>query len=401
MSEIRLVGTAHVSAESVDEVRREIDEFAPDIVAVELDQNRYHALKYGAEEPEIADILKSGNLMMFLLQWGLAYVQKQIGMDVGVEPGAEMKAACEAAEERGIRIGLVDRDIRITLNRFLANMTIREKLRMAWALLLSVFHFGGGEGEELDIEALKQQDVIDMAMDEFRKFSPNGAKALIDERDAYLAHQLIGLSRAYERVLAVVGAGHIAGIRRYLADPASLPPLEELTQTVKPFPWMRLIEVGVGAVFVAILVLIAFSGVGAGVLLWALVYWVLLHGLLTAIFTLAAGGHPLSALTGFAVSWLTAIHPLLAAGWFSAIVEAKIRKPRKGDVKRLLEAASFAEMRQNPLFKVVFVAALANVGSTLGTVAYFVFLFPALGVDPAVMLGQGASNIWHLIVGGA
>lgn len=398
MSEIRLVGTAHVSAESVDEVRREIDEFAPDIVAVELDQNRYHALKYGAEEPEIADILKSGNLSMFLLQWGLVYVQKKIGMDVGVEPGAEMKAACEAAEERGIRVGLVDRDIRITLNRFLSLMTLREKLRMGWALVASVLHFGGG-GEELDIEALKQQDVIDMALDEFRRFSPNGARALIDERDAYLAHQLVGLSRTYERVLAVVGAGHIAGIRRYLADPASLPPLEELTRTVKPFPWMRVIEVVVGAVFVGILVLIAFSGVGAGVLLWALLYWVLLHGVLTAVFTLLAGGHPLSALTGFAVSWLTAIHPLLAAGWFSAIVEAKIRKPRKGDVKRLLEAANFAEMRQNPLFRVVFVAALANVGSTLGTVAYFALLFPALGIDPSVLLGQGASNIWHLIVG--
>lgn len=398
MSEIRLVGTAHVSAESVDEVRREIDEFAPDIVAVELDQNRYHALKYGAEEPEIADILKSGNLSMFLLQWGLAYVQKKIGMDVGVEPGAEMKAACEAAEERGIRVGLVDRDIRITLNRFLSLMTLREKLRMGWALVASVIHVGGG-GEELDIEALKQQDVIDMALDEFRKFSPNGARALIDERDAYLVHQLVGLSHAYERVLAVVGAGHIAGIRRYLADPASLPPLEELTRTVKPFPWMRVIEVVVGAVFVGILVLIAFSGVGAGVLLWALLYWVLLHGVLTAVFTLLAGGHPLSALTGFAVSWLTAIHPLLAAGWFSAIVEAKIRKPRKGDVKRLLEAANFAEMRQNPLFRVVFVAALANVGSTLGTVAYFALLFPALGIDPSVLLGQGASNIWHLIVG--
>lgn len=398
MSEVRLVGTAHVSAESVDEVRREIDEFVPDIVAIELDPGRYHVLKYGAEEPEIADILKSGNLSQFLLQWGLAYVQKKIGMDVGVEPGAEMKVAYEAAEERGIRVGLIDRDIRITLQRFLGLMTLREKLRMAWALLASVLHFGTG-GEELDIESLKQQDVIDAALEEFRKFSPNGARALIDERDAYLAHQLLGLSHAYERVLAVVGAGHIAGIRRYMADPASLPPLGELTETAKPFPWLKVVEIAVGAVFIGILALIAFSGVGVGVLAWALVYWVLLHGVLTAVFTLLAGGHPLSALTGFAVSWLTAIHPLLAAGWFSAIVEAKIRKPRKGDVKRLLEADSFAEMRENPLFKVVFVAALANVGSTLGTVAYFMLLFPALGVDPSVLLGQGAENIWRLIIG--
>jgi len=399
VSEIRIVGTAHVSSESVDEVRREIDSFAPEIVAVELDENRYHTLKYGAVEPEIADIIRGGNLSLFLVQWGLAYVQKQIGMDVGVEPGAEMKAAYEAAEERGIRVGLIDRDIRITLQRFLGLMTLREKLRMGWALLASVVHLGGGE-EEIDVEALKRQDVIDMALEEFRKFSPNGARALIDERDAYLAARVLGLARTYERVLVVVGAGHVAGIRRYLADPSTLPPLQELTATVKPFPWFKVLEVLVAALFVGILVLIAFSGLGVGVLAWALVYWVLLHGVLTAVFTLLAGGHPYSALAGFAVSWLTAIHPLLAAGWFSAIVEANIRKPRKGDVKRLLEADSFAEMRANPLFRVVFVAALANVGSTLGTVLYFLLLFPALGVDPTVLLGQGWENLVRFLVGG-
>ena len=399
MSEIRLVGTAHVSSESVDEVQREIESFLPDIVAVELDPPRYHTLKYGAEEPEIADILKSGNLAQLLVQWALGYVQRRIGMDVGVEPGAEMKAACEAAEERGIRLALVDRDIRITLQRFWTSMSFFEKVRMGGALALSVFQLGGGGGEEIDIESLKQQDVITAALEEFRRFSPNGARALIDERDAYLAHQLLALARSHERVLAVIGAGHVAGIRRYLADPSSLPPIEDLTRTVQPFPWLRVIEVGVAVLFIGILILIAFSGVGVGVLAWALLYWVLLHGVLTAVFTLVAGGHPLSALTGFAVSWLTAIHPLIAAGWFSAIVEAKIRKPRKGDVKRLLEAADFSELRQNPLFRVVFVAALANVGSTLGTVAYFVLLFPALGVDPSILLQQGAENIWKLISG--
>ena len=320
-------------------------------------------------------------------------------MDVGVEPGAEMKAACEAAEERGIRIGLIDRDIRITLQRFWSSMSFVEKLRMGGALALSVFQLGGGGGEEIDIESLKQQDVITAALEEFRRFSPNGARALIDERDAYLAHQILGLARTHERVLAVIGAGHVAGIRRYIAEPSTLPPMEDPVRTVQPFPWLRVIEVGVAALFIGLLVLIAFSGVGVGVLAWALLYWVLLHGVLTAVFTLIAGGHPLSALTGFAVSWLTAIHPLIAAGWFSAIVEAKIRKPRKGDVKRLLEAADFSELRQNPLFRVVFVAALANVGSTLGTVAYFALLFPALGIDPTLLVSQGAENIWRLVIG--
>ncbi|KAF5051959.1 TraB family protein [anaerobic digester metagenome] len=399
MSEIRLVGTAHVSSESVEEVKQEIESFVPDIVAVELDPPRYHTLKYGAEEPEIGEILKNGQFTQLLIQWALGYVQRRIGMDVGVEPGAEMKAACEAAEERGIRIGLIDRDIRITLQRFWSSMSFVEKLRMGGALALSVFQLGGGGGEEIDIESLKQQDVITAALEEFRRFSPNGARALIDERDAYLAHQILGLARTHERVLAVIGAGHVAGIRRYIAEPSTLPPMEDLVRTVQPFPWLRVIEVGVAALFIGLLVLIAFSGVGVGVLAWALLYWVLLHGVLTAVFTLIAGGHPLSALTGFAVSWLTAIHPLIAAGWFSAIVEAKIRKPRKGDVKRLLEAADFSELRQNPLFRVVFVAALANVGSTLGTVAYFALLFPALGIDPTLLVSQGAENIWRLVIG--
>lgn len=399
MSEIRLVGTAHVSSESVEEVKQEIESFVPDIVAVELDPPRYHTLKYGAEEPEIGEILKNGQFTQLLIQWALGYVQRRIGMDVGVEPGAEMKAACEAAEERGIRIGLIDRDIRITLQRFWSSMSFVEKLRMGGALALSVFQLGGGGGEEIDIESLKQQDVITAALEEFRRFSPNGARALIDERDAYLAHQILGLARTHERVLAVIGAGHVAGIRRYIAEPSTLPPMEDLVRTVQPFPWLRVIEVGVAALFIGLLVLIAFSGVGVGVLAWALLYWVLLHGVLTAVFTLIAGGHPLSALTGFAVSWLTAIHPLIAAGWFSAIVEAKIRKPRKGDVKRLLDAADFSELRQNPLFRVVFVAALANVGSTLGTVAYFALLFPALGIDPTLLVSQGAENIWRLVIG--
>lgn len=399
MSEFRLVGTAHVSSESVDEVQREIEAFVPDVVAVELDPPRYHTLKYGAEEPEIGEILKNGQFTQLLIQWALGYVQRKIGMDVGVEPGAEMKAACEAAEERGIRIALIDRDIRITLQRFWSSMSLLEKLRMGGALALSVFQLGSGKGEEIDIESLKQQDVITTALAEFRRFSPNGARALIDERDAYLAHQLLGLTRTHERVLAVIGAGHVAGIRGYMDDPSTLPPMNDLVRTVTPFPWLRIIEVAVAALFIGILVLIAFSGVGVGVLGWALLYWVLLHGVLTAVFTLIAGGHPLSALTGFAVSWLTAIHPLIAAGWFSAIVEAKIRRPRKGDVKRLLEAADFTELRQNPLFRVVFVAALANVGSTLGTVAYFALLFPALGIDPSVLLQQGAANIWAMVTG--
>jgi len=316
-------------------------------------------------------------------------------MDVGVEPGAEMKAAIAKAEAGHKRIALIDRDIRITLARFWKTMSLWEKCRMFYALSASVV---GVEGEEIDIESLKRDDVIALAMEEFREFSPNGARALIDERDAFLAHQLLMLNAGEGRVLAVIGAGHVKGVRGYLEKPESLPPIADLVKDVKSPPWGMIFGVAVTAFFALMIAAIAFSGVGWDVLLWALIYWVLIHGVLTAVFTLIAGGHPFSALTGFAVSWFTALNPLIAAGWFSAIVEAKIRKPSSADFRRIFEAETFSGMREIPLFKVVLVAALANVGSTLGTLLYFIVIFPWLGIDPTIVIGQGFSNMYQAIL---
>lgn len=392
MAELRIIGTAHVSQESVNEVEAAIAEFNPDIVAVELDPGRYASLKRKMAEPTVSEVLESGNFTQLLIQWTLSYLQRKIGMDVGVEPGAEMKAAIAKAEERRLRIALIDRDIRITLSRFWKTMSLWEKLKMFYALSASLV---GVEGEEIDIESLKRDDVIALAMEEFRKFSPNGARALIDERDAYIAHQLVALNMGEGKVLAVIGAGHVKGVRNYMENPRTLPPLADLTKDVKSPPWGMIFGIAVTLIFALMIVAIAFSGIGWDVLLWALIYWVLIHGVLTAVFTLIAGGHPLSALTGFAVSWFTALNPLIAAGWFSAIVEAKIRKPSSADFRKIFEAETFTDMWKIPLFKVVLVAALANVGSTLGTILYFIVIFPWLGIDPTVVIAQGFANMWQ------
>jgi pheromone shutdown-related protein TraB len=396
MAEIRIIGTAHVSKESVREVKEAIEEFSPDVVAVELDASRYAALKKQAQEASVESVLEAKTFTQLLVQWILAYLQRRIGLDVGVEPGAEMKAAVEEAEARGIRVGLIDRDIRITLRRFWNSLSFLEKIRMFYALAVSVVSI---DDQEIDVEELKQQDVIALAMEEFRKFSPNGARALIDERDAYLAHQIKSLSLSHDRVLVIIGAGHREGVNRYLAAPSTLPPIESLTTEVKSRPWGLIFGAIVTFLFIFLLVAIAFSGVGIDVLITALLYWVLIHGVLTAVFTLLARGHPLSALTGFAVSWFTALNPLIAAGWFSAIVEAKIRKPGPGDFARISRAETLSEMMEIPLFRVVVVAAMANVGSTLGTILYFIFIFPILGIDPGVLITQGLSNMWAALQG--
>ena len=397
MAEIRIVGTAHVSQQSVDEVRGAIDEYKPDIVAIELDPSRYAALKKQGRDPSVNDVLEVKNFNTLLVQWLMAYLQRKIGFDVGVEPGAEMKAAIEEAEKRGIPISLVDRDIRLTLLRFWNAMGFLEKLKMIWALVISIAEVDNGQ--EIDIESLKQQDIIDMVMVEFRKFSPNGARALIDERDAYIAHQLVLLKvqRPEGRILAIVGAGHRQGIENYLANPASLPPFDSLTREPKSFPWAKIFGFTVTALFVFLLAAIAFSGVGWGVLLYAFLFWVVIHGVLAALGTLVAGGHPYSALTSFAVAWMTSLNPMLHSGWIAAFVEAKVRKPPMSDFRKIYDAQSLTEMASIPLFKVVLVAALTNLGSLLGTVLYFIFVFPVLGIDPGVVISTGIQNMWTWI----
>ncbi|MCM2467036.1 TraB/GumN family protein [Methanoculleus oceani] len=396
MTEIRLVGTAHVSQKSVEDVRSAIEEFQPDIVGVELDRGRFIALTEEAAEPSVTEILKSGNFGQLLVQWVLTYIQQRIGAETGVKPGDEMLVAIEEAQAHQKPLAFIDRDIRITLARFWGMMGIWEKIKLIGALIYSLVSV---EGQEIDVDEFTNQDVVSAAMEEFRKFSPRGAQALIDERDAYLAHQILMLGSRYERVLAVVGAGHIQGVQRYLDAPETLPPLPALTAGVKGLPWAKILGTAVTALFLLLIVAIAFSGVGFDVLLTALLYWIVINGVLSAAFTLIAGGHPLSAVTAFAVSWLTSLNPLLAAGWFAAIVEAKIRKPAAGELRQIIEAETFSEMRKIPLFRVVLVAALANVGSTLGTVLYFLFIFPVLGIDPAVVIVDGFSNMLQMIQG--
>ncbi|MDD1657482.1 MAG: TraB/GumN family protein [Methanomicrobiales archaeon] len=394
MGELRIVGTAHVSQKSVEAVRAAMEEFRPDVVAVELDPARFAVLKQQEEPPAIADVLKSHQFTELLVQWTLAHLQRRIGIEVGVEPGAEMKAAIQEAEARHLPLALVDRDIRITLNRFWHSLTLLEKLKMGYALAVSLV---STETQEIDVEELTREDVISLALQEFRKFAPHGAQALIDERDAYLARQLLALTSRHERVLAIVGAGHVEGIRKLLSVPGTIPPLESLTGTKKGLPWGMITGVLVLGLFVLLVTAIAFSGVGFDLLVRAFLYWVVIHGVLAAGFALLAGGHPLSALTAFAVSWMTALHPLIAAGWFTVPVEAKIRKPTTADFRRIMESETFAEMREVPLFRVILVAALTNVGSMLGTFLYFIFIFPALGIDPGVLLSTGLGNAWEYL----
>ena len=418
MTEIHIVGTAHVSQKSVAEVRDTVDAVNPDVIAIELDKGRFATLKKQMQEeadaasgivreenskaPEVKSIL-SGNFMVMIVQWLLAYVQRKIGLNVGVEPGAEMKEAIRLAEERGIRLMLIDRDINITLARFWGNMRFVEKVKLIWVLLRSVSG-KDDETDELDavtVDSLTNQDMIDAALKEFHEFSPAGAHALIDERDAYLAHGVVSLEHSpFERAVVVCGAGHVPGITRYREHPETLPSMKELTTLPKKYPWGKIIG-GVFLVMFAVIILaIAFSG-ATDLLVWAIIFWVVLHGILAGAATLLARGHPLSAAVSAALAWMTSLNPFLACGWFAALVEAKMRPPTAKDFKKIGSAESISEMLSVPLFRILLVAAASNIGASVATVCFFLFFGPVLGVDLEMMtniLVTGFTNLWHFII---
>jgi len=400
---IILVGTGHILERSVREVEAVIDREEPDVVAVELCEDRYNALKGNVADFSIKEVIGGGNPFLILTHWPLAYVQRKMGAELGIEPGADMMAAIKKAEERGCEIALVDRPIQVTMQRFWKNMRFFEKLKMIFSIVFAITSIGSmgkgdtgkenkkltmggiGANKEIELDRITDDDVVTQLMEELREFSPGAATALLDERDAYIAGSLLELdqqtfkksltkngsqaSQEKRKIVAVVGAGHVAGIKNLLSHPELIPPKESLCSLPK-----RRVGINIKGVFaigfiVAILIILLsliYSGISLQDILRVSPYWIVINGVLSAAGVVIARGHPLSVLTAFCASPFTSLSPFLAAGWFAGLAEAHFRKPTVEDAKSMLDVNSVGELMRNKLFKIVLVAALANVGSALG-----------------------------------
>jgi pheromone shutdown-related protein TraB len=402
---ITLVGTAHVSEKSIKEVENAIEQYRPDVVAVELDERRYKALLEGEQhkkEIQIKELLKGNNAFIFLIQWLLAFVQRKVGAETGVKPGAEMMAAIEAARKRGLAVALIDRDIGITLSRFWGKMTLREKFRMFYSLIFASLGIGT---KDVDIEKMTEEDVVSDLLEELRKFTPSVAEVLVDERDAYLAHNLLNIGRT-KRVLGVVGAGHREGIYRFLEKPDTLPDMAKITEIPKKrsIGILKILSGIVVLSVVLVFLLLIFSGIPFEQLLLALLTLFLAQGLISAILVAIVGGHPKSILTAFLLAWYGFLNPMLAVGWLAGVVEAAERPPSMNDLNTLLGKEedgvmdTLKGMFNNKLFKVLLVAAMANIGSMIGTVigaAVLVYYFHL--TDPVGLLQSGIMNGYNAL----
>ncbi len=365
---ITLIGTAHISKESIDEVTAYIRTHELDCVAIELDAQRLASLndKERWRKMDIIKVLKNKQGFLLLANLVLAGFQRRMGANMGVNPGDEMKAAYETATERGIKTAMVDRPIQVTLRRAWARNSLWGKCKLLAALLTSAFEKETVDSEQ--IENLKNRSEMDSMMSELSEYMPKVKEVLIDERDRYLAAHI--WDAAGTRVVAVLGAGHLPGVERNLralaageasadtTDIASVPPK---TTGAKIAGWV------IPALIVALIAAGFYFG-GRQKAADMLGTWVLWNGALAAIGTLIAAGHPLTMLTAFVGAPITSLCPLVGVGMVTGIVQAVLKKPKVADMETLQDdVTSLRGFYRNRILRVLLVFMLSSIGSTAGT----------------------------------
>ena len=364
--DIILIATAHVSRESADLVRRTIETEKPDTVCVELCESRWQSIRQKTRwrDMDIVKVVKEKKAFLLLSNLILASFQRRIADKMDIQPGQEMITAIETADATGAQTWLADRDIRITLARTWRSMSLWGKAKLLFQLLLSL-----GEVDDLkaeDIEKMKQEDVLDALLNEIGASQPVIRSILIDERDRYLAQRI--KSAPGQKIVAVVGAGHVPGIRRYWERAFNLDELNKL-------PAKSMLAGSLKWIIPAIIILLFAWGfytggskAGSDMVLW----WVAANGILAGIGAIIAWGHPLTVISSVLSAPLTSLNPMIAAGWVSGLVEAFSRKPKVRDFETLQDdIRSVRGFWNNKVTRILLVVVFTNLGSSLGTFIAF------------------------------
>jgi pheromone shutdown-related protein TraB len=366
---ITLVGTAHVSKESVALVEEKILTGNFDCVAVELCPPRYENLVNQSwwKNLDIYEIFKKKKAALLLVNLALSAYQRRLGEKIGIEAGREMIRATELAAEQNIRLEVVDRDITTTLHRLVTEVSFWQKIKIFSGLVVGIF-----VGEEVDqeqIENLKKGDMLHSVIEEFGESLPQIKNVLIDERDEYMTGRLEMLATSEngpKNILALVGAGHLIGMESAFESPPDQKRLEELSR--KPSPSRTGYYVG-WAIGVFILGMFYVGYQQSPELGWNLVVtWVAINGGLSALGAALALAHPVSVMAAFLAAPITSLNPTIGAGMVVGLVESYLRKPKVSDFERLREdIASLPMWWKNGVVRVLLIFFFANVGSVIGT----------------------------------
>ena len=376
--QVILIGTAHVSKESAQQVISVIRDESPETVCVELCQSRYQSIRQKErwQETDIVKIIKEKKSFLLLSNLLLASFQKRIAKKLKIKPGQEMIAAIETADEVGAAIHLADRDIRTTLSRTWREMGLWNKIKLLFQLILSL-----GEVDDIkeeDIEKMKQADVLETLLNEVGKSLPVLKEILINERDRYLAAKI--RTAPGKKIVAVVGAGHIPGIKNNWNNDIDIPALEVLPPKKKIAGLLKwIIPAAIMAMFIAGFF---YGGKQAGKDM--IVWWITANAVLAGLGAILALAHPLTIIASMLAAPLTSLNPMIAAGWVSGLVEAFSRKPKVKDIERLPEdILSIRGFWKNKVTRILLVVVFTNLGSTVGTfVAFPVIVKMLIGASP-------------------
>ena len=374
--EIILIGTAHVSKESARLVTQVIESERPDTVCVELCQTRLRSIRdqEAWRNMDIIKVIREKKAMFLLMNLMLASFQKRIAEKFDIKPGQEMINAIEAAESVDARVFPADREIQTTLTRVWRSMGLWERLKLMFQMVFSLGNTD--EITEQEIERMKQEDILQTLLADMKRSHPILERILIDERDQFLAQTI--RTAPGDRIIAVAGAGHVPGIKRYLADNASVD-MDELTRIPRGGNVGKIIK---WLIPLAILVLFGagffMKGKGGGTdMIWM---WIAANGLFAGLGAVAALAHPWTILTSILAAPVTSLNPMIAAGWVSGLVEAISRKPKVKDLESIpVDILSVRGFWRNNVTRILLVVVFTNLGSSIGTMAAIPLMLKVIG----------------------
>jgi pheromone shutdown-related protein TraB len=359
--EIILIGTAHVSKLSVEQVKEVIDREQPDSVCIELDDQRYKSIMDGNKwrEMDIFKVIKEKKATLLIMNLAISSFQNRLAKQFDTKPGQEMIQGIESAKEIGAELVLADRNIQITFSRIWGNVGVWGKAQLLTSIIYSIFNKETISEEEL--EKMKTQDTLNASLNEISEAFPRLKKPLIDERDQYLAQKI--KEAPGKKVVAVLGAAHVPGITKEIHNEQDL---QALTKTKPKSKTPQIIGWAIPALIVAIMAFTFFLNPSAG--MDQAISWILWTGITAALGATAALGHPLAILAAFLAAPITTLHPLLAAGWVSGLVQAYIKRPSVADFETLSEDVfSLKGFWRNKFTRVLLVIILTNIGGSFGT----------------------------------
>jgi pheromone shutdown-related protein TraB len=367
--EFTLLGTAHVSRASVAAVQHLVANEKFDAIAIELCETRFRSLRdrEAWRNLDLWQVIREGKAGMVAANLALSAYQRRLAEQFGIEPGAEMKTAADLADQHGTPLWLVDREISVTLKRAYRSVRWTDRLGIVSGLIASLFERGNVSEEE--IEKLKEGDILQSAFSEFAKQSEPLYRALIAERDSFMAARLReeSANNPVHRVLVVLGAGHLAGIERELTAQQTAPAalLADLKTTPPPSSWPKWMALGILAVIIAAIAYSFSRGTQLGAV--AIRDWILFTGCFAAAGAALGGGHILSVLTAFIVAPLKPFRPIVPSGAFSAGVEIWLRRPRVADFEALREdVLDWRGWWRNRVSRTLLVFMLTNIGMMIG-----------------------------------